>query len=108
MTYEEKLDLILKAIIEAQKATINGQSTKLYIKADNGLETIGKDEVRDILLKLQLEDNVLKINDMYNRLLSIGELLLITMRKNEKNIVVNKNLLTIKLQNFTLLMKNTI
>ncbi len=73
MTYEEKLDLILKAIIEAQKATINGQSTKLYIKADNGLETIGKDEVRDILLKLQLEDNVLKINDMYNRLLSIGE-----------------------------------
>lgn len=34
MKYEEKLNLI----IEARKATVSGQSIKLYIKSENGLE----------------------------------------------------------------------
>ncbi len=69
MTYEEKLDLILKAIIQARKSAVKEQSVKLYINDDNGLSPIGKDEVRDILYKLEVEEKILSINNTYNRLL---------------------------------------
>jgi len=56
MTYEEKLDLILSVISEARKGAVKNQSVKLYISEGNGLSQIGKDETRDILYKLQIED----------------------------------------------------
>lgn len=73
MTYEEKLDLILKAIIEAKKATIRGRSTKLHINEDNGLSRIGKEEVQDILQKIEAEEKILSLNDIVNRLLPLSQ-----------------------------------
>lgn len=73
MTYEEKLDIIVKAIIEARKATINGQSTKLYINDNNGLNQVGKEEVQDILQKLQVEEKILSLNYIINRLLPMTQ-----------------------------------
>src|SRR3989344_3413330 len=70
MTYEAKLDLILKALVEAKKASRNEHSTKLYIKEDNFLEKIGKEEVQDILSKLEYENKILTVNPIYNRLLT--------------------------------------
>ncbi|HOX96446.1 MAG TPA: hypothetical protein PLI45_03655 [Candidatus Woesebacteria bacterium] len=70
MKYEVKLGLILKALVEAKKASRNEHSTKLYIKEDNFLEKIGKEEVQDILSKLEYENKILTINPIYNRLLS--------------------------------------
>lgn len=72
MLYEEKLNLILKAIVEARKAAINGQSVKLYLNNDNGLNHIGKEEVRDILHKLEIEEKIISINDIHNRLLPLN------------------------------------
>lgn len=73
MTYEEKLDLILGALVEARKATRKNQSTKLYISADRGLNIIGKDELREIVMKLQQEEGIFRLNEIYNRLLSQSE-----------------------------------
>lgn len=47
MTYEEKLDLILKAIIEARKLARKGQPTKLYLTSDNGLKPLNPNEIYD-------------------------------------------------------------
>lgn len=73
MTYEEKLDLILSALVEARKATRKNQSTKLYLSRDTGLDKIGKDEIREIVLKLQQEEGVFRLNEIYNRLLAQSE-----------------------------------
>lgn len=73
MTYDEKLDLILKALVEAKKAAIKGHSTKLYINEESGLSQIGKDEVRDILYKLEVEEKILSIDYIYNRFLTLAE-----------------------------------
>lgn len=73
MTYEEKLDLILGALVEARKATRKNQSTKLYLNRDTGLDNIGKDELREIVLKLQQEEGVIRLNEIYNRLLAQSE-----------------------------------
>lgn len=69
MTYEEKVKLILDGIREAKKATRKGHDVKLYIKADNGLDKIGKEEVEDVLLKLE-EENIFRLNTLFNRLLA--------------------------------------
>ena len=45
MTYEKKVDLILKAISEAQKYTRGMKLTKLHLTADNGLQDININEV---------------------------------------------------------------
>lgn len=73
MKYEQKLDLIITAIVEAKKASSSSQSTKLYINADNMLDKLGKDEVQDILSKLEYEEKILSINHIYNRLLPVSQ-----------------------------------
>lgn len=73
MKYEEKLDIILNAISDARKGAVKNQSAKIYINEGNGLSQIGKDETRDILYKLQVEENILSLNNTYNRLLPQAE-----------------------------------
>jgi hypothetical protein len=72
MTYEQKLDLIVKALIEARKATRKGQSTTLYLNTTNGLDNLDKEEIRNILLQLQ-DENTLKLNPKTNRLLPLSQ-----------------------------------
>lgn len=72
MTYEQKLDLIAKALIEAKKATRIGQTTTLYLNATNGLDCLDREEIRNILLQLQDED-ILKLNPKTNRLLLLNQ-----------------------------------
>lgn len=68
MTYEEKLDLILKAIKEARKVARQGHLPKLYVNPDNKLDKIGFDDVHDILLKLQDDEGILGIKDIPTKL----------------------------------------
>lgn len=72
MTYEQKLDLIVRAVVEAKKATRRGQSTTLYLNATNGLDRLDKEEIRNILLQLQ-DENALKLNPKTNRLLPLSQ-----------------------------------
>lgn len=71
MTYEEKLDLILTAIIEARKATRLGQPVRLYYSEDNGLNRFEREEIHDILLQLQDNEKIIAIQRKINRLLPI-------------------------------------
>ena len=72
MTYEQKLDLIVRAIIEARKATRKGQPTTLYINSTNGLDHLNREEISNILLQLQ-DENALKLNPKTNRLLPLSQ-----------------------------------
>ena len=64
MTYEEKLDLILQSISEAKKSTRKDHYTKLYYTADNGLKDLKLSEIHDILLQLQDDEKIIKIQDI--------------------------------------------
>lgn len=72
MTYEQKLDLIVSAVIEARKATRKGQPTTLYLNSTNGLDSLELDEIRGILLQLQ-DEKILKLNQKTNRLLPLSQ-----------------------------------
>lgn len=72
MTYEGKLDLVVKAIVEAKKATRKDQPTTLYLNATNGLDNLNREEIRNILLQLQ-DENALKVNPKTNRLLPLSQ-----------------------------------
>ncbi len=68
MNYEEKLDLIVKAIVEAKKATRKGYQTKLYYTVENGLKHINLNELHDILLQLQDDEKVITVKDYPTKL----------------------------------------
>lgn len=72
MTYEDKLELIVNAVVEAKKATRKGQSTTLYLNSTNGLDSLEKEETRNILLQLQ-DEGAFKVNPKTNRLLPIHQ-----------------------------------
>lgn len=72
MTYEQKLDLVVNAVIEARKATREGQPTTLYLNSTNGLGSLELDEIRGILLQLQ-DEKILKLHQKTNRLLPLSE-----------------------------------
>ena len=99
MTYEEKLSIIISALREAQNATRKEHYTSLYLTKDNRLTEIDPNELHDILLKLQDDEKVITIKDIPTKLKPVfeqtddaleGELLRISMRKNEKSIGQNK------------------
>lgn len=73
MVYEEKLDLILKAIIEARKLARKGHLPKLYISAENKLNQLSYEDVYAVLLKLQDDEEILTISDKPKRLKSLSE-----------------------------------
>lgn len=65
MTYEEKLDLILKEIVEARKRTRAKQPIKIYVAKGSELtKRIFLKEIYDILLKLQDDEGIIKIKDV--------------------------------------------
>lgn len=69
MTYEEKLDLVVKAVLEASKTTRKGVFTiTLYLNATNGLDRLPREEINNILLQLQ-DEKALKVHPLNNRLL---------------------------------------
>ncbi len=70
MTYEEKLELILQALSEAQKFTRKGYFTKLYFTRDNGLKDINLNEIHDILLKIQDEEKVITVKEIPSKIKS--------------------------------------
>lgn len=72
MTYEEKLDRVIKAIKEARKLARKEYIPKLYINDEN-LKLINLDEIHDILLQLQDDEEILIIKDKPTRLKVITE-----------------------------------
>ena len=72
ITYEEKLDLVVKAILDAKKATRKDQPTTLYLNGTNGLDRLDREEIRNVLLQLQ-DENALKVHPLNNRLLSANQ-----------------------------------
>jgi hypothetical protein len=72
MTYEKKLDLIVKAIVEAKKATRKGQLTTLYLNSTNGLDRLELDEIRGMLLQLQ-DEKIVTLHQKTNRLLPLSQ-----------------------------------
>ena len=62
MTYEEKLDIVVEAIREAKKFTRKDCLTKLYWGNGNGLSRVGLDATYDILLQLQDDEKVIKVD----------------------------------------------
>lgn len=74
MTYEEKLELILQAIVEAKKFARKGYFTTLYYTRDNGLININLNEIHDILLKLEDEEKILKVKALPNELETVYDI----------------------------------
>jgi len=62
MTYEEKLDIVVEAIREAKQFTRKDSLTKLYWGNGNGLSRVGLDATYDILLQLQDDEKVIKVD----------------------------------------------
>lgn len=65
----KKLDLVIQAIAEARELTPRGQEVRVYISADNGLDAIYPQVLRDTLLKLQNDEGIIKIRSFPNWLL---------------------------------------
>ena len=62
MTYEEKLDIVVEALREAKKFTRKDDLTKLYWGNGNGLSRVGLDATYDILLQLQDDEKIIKVD----------------------------------------------
>ncbi len=61
MTYEEKFDIVVKAIKEAKKFTPSGYNTKLKITHENRLQELDLDDISSILYQLQNDHKVIKM-----------------------------------------------
>ncbi|QHO63164.1 hypothetical protein [Candidatus Chazhemtobacterium aquaticus] len=109
MTYEEKLNITVEAINEARQFTSKEYFTKLRLGTGNGLSRIDLGQLHDILLQLEQDEKIIKIEDTPTALKSltnktsdimnaggnknyflIDVLLWTSMRKNEKSIAINK------------------
>jgi len=66
-----KLDCVIKAIQEAKNITPQGHLIRVYISQDNGLAAIYPEELKQILLKLQDDEKILKIESFPDWLLPI-------------------------------------
>jgi hypothetical protein len=73
MRYDQKLDIIVAALVEAKKATIGQGPTSLYLDANSGLNIFDERELREILHKIESETDVIHVLDGTNRLLSPSE-----------------------------------
>jgi hypothetical protein len=72
MTYEEKLDRVVKAIREAKKLARKDYHPKLYTDDEN-LKLINLNELHDILLQLQDDEEILTIKDKPTKLKALTE-----------------------------------
>lgn len=73
MIYEEKLDLILKALVEARKATGTQYHPRLYRDKDNKLDSLSFDQIQDILLQLEDDEKVIAIKSIPTEMKSLSE-----------------------------------
>ncbi len=73
MIYEEKLDLILKALVEARKATGKQYHPRLYRDKDNKLDSLSFDQIQDILLQLEDDEKVIAIKSIPTEMKSLSE-----------------------------------
>lgn len=73
LTYEEKLNLIIQSIYEAEKIARKNTLPKLYINQESPLSQINSQEIHDILLKLQDDEKVIIIENIPTKLKSIFE-----------------------------------
>lgn len=62
MTYEEKLEIVVQAIKEAKQFTRKDCLSKLYFGLGNGLSRVGLDMAYDILLQLQDDEKIIKVD----------------------------------------------
>jgi hypothetical protein len=69
-----KLDCVIKAILEAKSITPKGHIIRVYISQDNGLAAIYPEELKQILLKLQDDERILKIESFPDWLLATDKL----------------------------------
>ncbi len=58
---KKELGLVIEAIAEAKLTTPSAHDVRVYISSNNGLDAIYSGELRDILLKLQDDERILKI-----------------------------------------------
>ncbi len=66
---DNKLTLVLKAIMEAKRITTSGKAITVYITDSNGLSRIYPQELKDILLKLQDDERIIRIKSFPDWLL---------------------------------------
>lgn len=62
MTYEEKFDIVVRAIKEAVKMTPSGYNTKLKITYENKLQDLDLDDISSILYKLNDQEIIKMIS----------------------------------------------
>lgn len=62
MTYEEKLEIVVQAVKEAKQFTRKDCLSKLYFGLDNELSRVGLDMAYDILLQLQDDEKIIKVD----------------------------------------------
>lgn len=62
MTYEEKLEIVVQAIKEAKQFSRKDCLTKMYFGQGNGLSRVGLDMTYDILLQLQDDEKIIKVD----------------------------------------------
>lgn len=73
MTYEEKFELIVKAIAEAKKYAREEYYPKLYYNEESGLKGVDLNQIHDILLQLQDDDKIITVKDTPTALKSAME-----------------------------------
>lgn len=71
MTYEEKLNITVEAINEARQFTSKEYFTKLRLGTGNGLSRIDLGQLHDILLQLEQDEKIIKIEDTPTALKSL-------------------------------------
>ena len=67
-TFEEKFNLVIKALYEAKMITPSGSVTKLYIVEQNGLIELIPQEIIQILQKLKNEEKVIEEFDVPSKM----------------------------------------
>lgn len=73
MTYEEKFELIIKAIAEAQKFARKEYYPKLYYNEESGLKDVDLNQIHDILLQLQDDEKIITVKSIPTPLKSAME-----------------------------------
>jgi len=76
MTYEEKFDIVIKAIHEARKMTPKGCHTKLKVIQENRLKELDPDEISSILFKVQEHQIIKMVSTAHAKFLTGNEPLL--------------------------------
>jgi hypothetical protein len=61
LTFEEKLDLVIKALYEAKMITADNEDIKVYQRDSNGLTKLISAEIKTILHKLETDNKIIEV-----------------------------------------------